>query len=64
MEEESSDEEWHEVDVPKTHSSKEAVVEVRVEKKKTAAMEEMEKFLHQEIQRSLRQFQEDSHTVG
>jgi hypothetical protein len=63
MEEESSDEEWHEVDGPKFQAPKKAAVEIHVEKKKTEQMQEFEKLLRQEVERAHRLFQEESHKV-
>jgi hypothetical protein len=63
MEDESSDEEWHEIEAPKIETKK-AAVEVRIEKKKSDKAAQIEKFLRLEAERAARQRQEDLHQVS
>ncbi|KAI6191562.1 hypothetical protein M3Y97_00241500 [Aphelenchoides bicaudatus] len=61
----SDEEEWHEVEdaKPSQTTSKKATIEVQIEKKKSEAVQEMEKLLRQEAERVKRQYQEDSHKL-
>jgi hypothetical protein len=60
--EESSDEEWHEIEVPEIEVKKKTV-EVRIEKKKPDKKAQEEKAARLEAERNARWRQEDLHRV-
>lgn len=59
----SSEDEWHEVEAPEIQANKIAV-EFHIEKKKSNAEKQMEKLVRQEIEREIRQYQEDCRQVS